>query len=236
MEKHDRLNLLRQQTILARFGELALRSDELDEILTEACRLVGHALGTDLAKVMELQDDGETLLVRAGVGWKPGVVGEVTIKATDDTSEGVALKTGEPMISPDVAKETRFKYAPFLTDNGVKAVANVLIIGGQDRPPFGILQIDSRTPRQFTNDETDFLRSYANLLAAAVDRLRAIEETRNGAARLRLALEAGELGSWDFDLVPLHSRFDRLSISGIERGQVGAVHLDSDAPSRGGLA
>ena len=37
-------------------------------------------------------------------------------------------------------------------------------------------------------------------------------------------------------IVPLHSRFDRLSISGIERGQVGAVHLDSDAPSRGGLA
>jgi len=71
---------LKQQTILAKFGELALQSDDLDEILTEACHLVGQALGTDLAKVMELQDDGETLLVRAGVGWKPGVVGGVTLK------------------------------------------------------------------------------------------------------------------------------------------------------------
>jgi hypothetical protein len=50
--------------VLARFGELALRSDDLDEILTEACRLVGEALGTDMAKVRELQDDGTTLLVR----------------------------------------------------------------------------------------------------------------------------------------------------------------------------
>ena len=103
-EKGDHLALLRQQTILAKFGELALKSDDLDEILTEACRLVGEALGTDLAKVVELQEDGHTLLVRAGVGWKPGVVGKVTIQAEDDTSEGMALKTGEPMISPDIGE------------------------------------------------------------------------------------------------------------------------------------
>src|ERR1700692_1515245 len=164
-DQSDHLNLLRKQTILARFGELALRSDALDDILTEACRLVGEGLNTDLAKIVELQEDGQTLLVRAGVGWKAGVVGEVTIRVEDDTSEGLALKTGEPMISPDIGKETRFKYPPFLTENGVRAVANVVIIGGKDRPPFGILQIDSREPREFTDEDTFFLRSYANLVA-----------------------------------------------------------------------
>ncbi len=136
-------------------------------------------LGTDLAKVVELQEDGKTLVVRAGVGWKPGVIGVATITAEHDTSEGHALRTGEPMISPDIATETRFKYSQFLIDNNVRAVANVLIIGGQGKPPFGILQIDSREPRQFTESDTLFLRSYANLLAAAVDRLRqrlALEE------------------------------------------------------------
>jgi len=190
----------RHETSLAKFGELALRSDDLDEILTEACRLIGEALGTDLAKVMELEENGKTLFVRAGVGWKPGVVGEVRLKVADNTSEGAALKTGEPMISADIAQETRFKYPAFLTDNGVTAVANVIIIGGQERPPFGILQIDSRKPRQFNDDDTAFLRIYANLLAATVDRLRVIEAVRNGEARLRLALDGGMLGSWDFDL------------------------------------
>ena len=75
LEADEHRELLRQQTALGRFGELALKSHDLDEILTEACRLVGEALGTDLAKVVELQEGGETLLVRAGVGWKPGVVG-----------------------------------------------------------------------------------------------------------------------------------------------------------------
>jgi len=205
-EKGDHRASLRQQAVVARFGELALRSDSLDEILTEACRLVGDALGTDLAKVMELQADGLSLSVRAGVGWKPGVVGEVTLKATGDSSEGYALKTGEPMISPDIATELRFIYPPFLIENGVQAVANVVIIGGLGRPPFGILQIDSRTPRPFTDTDTAFLRSYANLLAAAVDRLRVIGEVRDGEARLRLALDAAEMGSWDLDLMNGNAR------------------------------
>lgn len=125
-----------------------MRSDDLDMILTEACRLVGDALGTDLAKVVELQDDGQTLKVRAGVGWKPGVVGVATTTLADDTSEAVALKTGRPMISPDIKTETRFRYPPFLIENGVRAAANVLIIGGKDKPPFGILH---RQPRSVTS-------------------------------------------------------------------------------------
>ena len=157
-------------------------------------------MGTDLAKVMELHEDGATLRVRAGVGWKPGVVGEVTLKAADDTSEGYALKTGEAMISPDIETETRFSDPPILLENGVRAFANVVIIGSQGRQPFGILQIDSRKPRQFTDDETAFLRGYANLLAAAVDRLLVAGEVRDSETRLRLALEAGELGSWTIDL------------------------------------
>src|SRR6195952_850510 len=175
--------------VLARFGILAIKSDNLDAILTEACRLVGEALGTDLAKVMELRDDGENLFVRAGVGGGPGVVGETTVKASDDTSEGHALKTGVPMTSPNIAEEKRFSYPPFLTENGVKAVANVPIIGTEGEPPFGILEIDSREPRRFTDADTAFLQTYANFIAAAVDRLRATGHLRDREARLRRSEE-----------------------------------------------
>jgi two-component sensor histidine kinase/putative methionine-R-sulfoxide reductase with GAF domain len=176
-KEHD--ELLRQQRTLARFGEMALQSEDLDEILKEACRLVGDTLGTDLAKVVELQEDGETLLVRAGVGWNPGIVGHLRMKASRGTSEGHALSTGEPVVSSDISQEKRFDYAPFLTDHGVKAIVNVIIIGARGRPPFGILQVDSREPREFTDDDIVFLRSYANLIAAAVERLRVFGEMRN---------------------------------------------------------
>jgi PAS domain S-box-containing protein len=180
---------LRQQSALARFGQQALGSEDLDDILTEACRLVGEALGTDLAKVMEIQPDGETLLVRAGVGWPPGVVGQASTKASERTSEGHALKTGGPMISPDIATETRFSYPDFLVEAGVKAVANVVIAGARDCPPYGLLQIDSRVPRQFTESDTAFLTTYANLISAAVNRLHAGADLRDREARLRRSEE-----------------------------------------------
>jgi ferritin-like metal-binding protein YciE len=144
----QRQALLDQHAALAKFGALALRSDDLNEILTEACRLVGDALHTDLAKVMELQSDGQIPVVRAGVGWSPGVVGCAKVKANSSSSEGFALDSSEPVISEDINTEDRFAYPDFLKDNGVKAMVNVIIIGAEGKPPYGILEVDSRQPRR----------------------------------------------------------------------------------------
>ena len=174
--------LLAQQTALARFGELALHSDDLQAILHDACRLVAEGLGTGLAKVLELQPDGRTLLVRAGVGWKPGVVGQVRLKAEPGTLEGLALSTREAVVSEDTATETRFPIPQFMQDHGVRSLVNVTVIGADSRPPYGVLEVDSREPRTFDADEIAFLQTYANMLAAAVDRLRAGDELRARAA------------------------------------------------------
>jgi GAF domain-containing protein len=138
-------SLLRQQDALARFGELAVRSDNLDEILHEACRLVGQALGTDLAKVMELQDDGKTLLVRAGIGWQPGVVGHARIAVTPEGCEGYALLHREAVISNDVQAERRFRCPSFVRDAGVRTLVVVLIVGHDDDAPYGLLQVATPT-------------------------------------------------------------------------------------------
>src|SRR6195952_2222022 len=77
----------RRQQVLADFGEFSLRSENLDEVLAEACRLVGEALGTGRAKVLEIQQGGECLFVRAGVGWVPGVVGQMRLPMAERSSE-----------------------------------------------------------------------------------------------------------------------------------------------------
>jgi two-component sensor histidine kinase len=170
------------QAALAAFGEFALQADDLDQILTEACRLVARALGTDLAKVVERQAGGADLLVRAGVGWQPGVAGELTFSLEDDTATALALDTAEPMISPDLDSETRFKVAPFVVEHGVKALVNVPIRRADSKLPFGILEVDSRTPRSFGEADVDFLRMYANLLAEAIERIRSLRELRSALA------------------------------------------------------
>ncbi|WP_439552725.1 HWE histidine kinase domain-containing protein [Falsiroseomonas sp.] len=210
----ERDELLRQQTVLARFGEFALKAEDIDAILTEACRLVGEALGTDLAKVMEHEHGHDRMLVRAGVGWKPGVVGQVRVGLRDDAAEFLALTSEEPVITTDTAREDRFRLPRFLVDHGVRAFVNVLILGADSRPPFGVLEVDSVTPREFLESDVAFLRSYANLIGGAIERLRAIAALRASNQELERRVE--ERTS------ELRRANDRLKQAARERDQVQA--------------
>jgi PAS domain S-box-containing protein len=198
--------LLRQRKVLAKFGELALASDDLEHILDEACRLVGDALETNLAKFMLLEEDGITFFVRNGVGWAPDVVGKVRVKASEDSPELYSLNTHAPVVSTDIATETRFRYHDFQKDNGVKAFVNVLVLGAKGERPFGIFEVDSRTPRQFTDSDIDFLRGYSNLLGAVLKRSNTQETMRFTEQRLReserhyrIAAELNPLWPWSAD-------------------------------------
>ena len=167
----NREELIERQRILARFGEFALQSSDLQEVLHEACVLVGKALGTDLSKVLEVQPDGQSLLVRAGVGWRPGIVGETTLEMDDRSSETYAIKMAEPVVTPDIGSEKRFVLPAFLVEHGVKALVNVPIFVARDERAYGLLQVDSTRPRDFGEEDIEFLRTYATILGPVIDRL-----------------------------------------------------------------
>jgi hypothetical protein len=63
---------LARQKAPANLGEFALRRDDLDDVLREACGIVADALDTEFAKAPEIEHDARELLVGAGVGWRPG--------------------------------------------------------------------------------------------------------------------------------------------------------------------
>lgn len=180
--------LLRQQTALARFGEFALHADNLQEILQEGTRMVADGLKTEFAKVLELESNG-LMLVKAGVGWRPGVVGQQTIDPADGSLEAMAVASREPIITTNIDDEKRFRVSEFVLAHGVKSFVNVNIPGAPGEPSYGILEVDSREPRQFTTDDIDFLRTYANLIAAAVQRFRTLSELQARADEKQRLLE-----------------------------------------------
>ena len=177
----------RRQAVLAQFGDLALRSEDLDEILTEACRLVAGALGTGRAKILEIQHDEGTLLVRAGVGWKPGIVGRLRLLMGERSSETYAIEAGEPVIMRDVRTEGRFVIPEFMKEAGVIALANVPVFLPGHRA-FGLLQVDSTEPRDFDEEDTEFLRTYATILGPVIDRLLKLRDLRAVEERFRLTV------------------------------------------------
>src|SRR4029453_6935676 len=75
----DRERWVRRQSALAEFGRQALIVDDLDALLHEAVVLAAQGLGIDRAKVMEALPDRDKLLMRAGTGWKPDLVGNLVV-------------------------------------------------------------------------------------------------------------------------------------------------------------
>ena len=161
---------VRQQEILAELGVGALQGPGFDQLLAETARLTAEGLRTEFCKVLEYIPTENRLLVRAGVGWEPGVVGVVTIGADLASPAGFALKTGRPVISNHLDIEERFRTPEILVRHGIHRAMNVILQG--DGRPFGVLEVDSRSDDDFVEHDLAFLQGAANILGMAIERER----------------------------------------------------------------
>jgi two-component sensor histidine kinase len=116
---------------------------------------------------MEYIPAEKRLLVRAGVGWGEGVVGNATVGADLDSPAGYALQTGKPVISNHLENEERFRTPELLAEHGIRRAMNVILQG--DGLPFGVLEVDSRYEGEFGEHDIAFLQGAANILGMAIE-------------------------------------------------------------------
>lgn len=161
---------IRQQEILAELGVTALKGTPLTELLDISARLAAEGLEAELAKVLEYVPAEKRLLMKAGVGWDPGLVGSATIGADLESPSGFALRTGKPVISNHLENEERFRTPELLAAHGVRRAINVILQG--DGAPYGILEVDSRAEGEFSEHDIAFLQGAANILGMAIERQR----------------------------------------------------------------
>ena len=161
---------LRQQEILAELGVLSLSRSSFQELLDAAVRMAAEGLRAQLSKVLEYLPGENRLLMRAGVGWDPGLVGVASVGADLDSPSGYALRSGKPVISNHLENEQRFRTPDLLRAHGVRRAINVILQG--DGSPFGVLEVDSRSEGEFTEHDISFLQGAANILGMAIERQR----------------------------------------------------------------
>lgn len=173
-----------QQATIARLGLRAVEGPPIDAFLAEVVEETARTLNVDLAKVLQLLPDGQRLLLRAGVGWNPGLVGVGTVSAGLESQAGYTLESATPVIVEDFRTETRFRGPTLLHDHGVVSGMSVIIHGKQG--PWGVFGVHTRSRHQFTPDDVNFLQAVANLVATAAERTAAEAKL----ARHRADLEA----------------------------------------------
>jgi hypothetical protein len=152
----------RQQELLAGFGRLALEAQAFTSLLQEATRFCAEGMRTRFCKAMEHLDDENEFVVRAGVGWKPDVIGSRT-GADLDSPTGYAFHNGEPVISSHLESEGRFRTPQVLVEHGIRRAINVPI--GTATRRYGVLEVDSPIESCFTEADIAFMQGFANLLS-----------------------------------------------------------------------
>ena len=159
-----------QQAVVAELGRRALSGTDLAILMDEAVASVARTLRVERASVLELLPDGDAFLLRAGVGWKDGIVGHATVGTGTRSHAGYTLLVDEPLSVADLGEETRFECPPLLRDYAAVSLASAILYV-QNRP-FGVLDAHASRGRAFTPDGVNFLQAVANVLAAAIERKR----------------------------------------------------------------
>jgi signal transduction histidine kinase len=170
-----RLKRLRdERQAVGDLGQRALAGVALPALLDEATALVADTLRVDCAAMWEVVPPGDRLVLRAGVGWQDGLVGQTTIGADIESQLGYTLLSRVPVVVEDLQSENRFSGPQLLHDHELTSGVSV-VIDGRDRRA-GVLSVHTRSPRAFTKDDIFFLEAVAQVVATAIIRKRAEDE------------------------------------------------------------
>jgi hypothetical protein len=149
---------------------------------------VAQTLGVEFCQVRELSADGNGLVLKAGVGWKPDMIGHTLPSAPLDSQAGYTLLSNEPVVVEDLRAEHRFRASSFLAEHGVVSGVTV-IVRGRDKP-LAVLGAHSSRPHAFTRSDINCVLAIANVLTSAIERKSDEDALRKSEATARAFLES----------------------------------------------
>ena len=159
-----------RQAALGDLGRWALVGLAYTDLVEDAVTLLAEKLEVDFVHLFEAVPDAAFVTLTASLGHSRA---EPELLSTDPTSSPVsfALVTQEPVVCDDLAREARFEIPELWTRSEAMSVIEVPI-PGQDSPA-GVLGVGCRSPRRFAEEDVNFVKAVANILAAAAARSRA---------------------------------------------------------------
>ena len=178
--------LRRQLTAFAQFATRAMGATALDPLMQEACIRARGGLAMSHAKLLEYLPHSDRLLLRAGVGWKPGVVGQYEVSTDLRTPLGYAFSLFDPVAVEDYRQQSKWQFPALLREHGCVASLNVPL--RSDAGVVGVLEVDHIEPKTFSADDVSFLTGLASVVGQSIQLRRALAEAERGLEEKNLLL------------------------------------------------
>jgi two-component system, sensor histidine kinase PdtaS len=157
----------RHMRILVDIGRLTSESSDVARFLDQVAVQIARAVEINHVKILQYRQREADLLVAAGIGWKEGVVRSATLPAIMRSPPGRAFQTAQPVTITNLNEQSEYIISDFLKEHGIVALTNVpLLMNGA---AWGVVEVDSTTPRDFNEDTTDFLTAAGVLIGAFLE-------------------------------------------------------------------
>ena len=158
---------------LEEIGRVVSQSGNPAETLANIVQLIQWRFSSDVCSIYLLEPDRSNLVLAATVGLRPEGVGHVRMRL-DEGLVGLVAQQLRPVMVQDAPAHPRFKYfqeageEPFHSFLGVPLIDRGL--------PQGVLIVQTRQPRAFSEDEIRMLVFAGGQLGSTVSEARALEQ------------------------------------------------------------
>ncbi len=175
-QKMERL-LERRLQVLQRINSVSNSTIDLDQALESITRLVADELGADLCSVFFYDELQRVLTLRATNGPRPMGGMHYTLRLGEGYSGWVADK-GSPVLVRDALSNGGFaSEARSYGQEYAGLMALPIIFFGTVERLIGVINVQTREPRDFTGEEMNFVEVVAGMIAINVENGRLYEQT-----------------------------------------------------------
>jgi two-component sensor histidine kinase/putative methionine-R-sulfoxide reductase with GAF domain len=165
---------------------------DLQEVLELVASKVADALGTDACFVYLYDERADELVLRATHGTRVEELTRTPRMRPGEGITGVAAVERAPVMIPSQAHlDPRFKLFPNLPEDEYESILAVPILARGETLE-GALNVRTREPREFTEDEIELLVAIASQVAQTIEHARLYERAQRRVAELEALARISE--------------------------------------------
>ena len=161
---------------LQKINSVVNSSLDLGDTLTQTVNVVAEVTHADVCSLFLYDETSNRLVLGATSGLNPAAVGSTSL-AVGEGVAGTAALEGRPVAIRDGWLDPRFKVVPGLQEEPYHGMLSVPIILFTVNKLIGVLTLQEKVVREFTEDEIAFTETVSGQIAIAIENARLYEMT-----------------------------------------------------------
>ena len=171
-ESHHSIGLRTLEDISA----IILHSHDLAETLDNIVSIVARRMGSDVCSIYLLEADGETLILKATKGLSKASVNRTAMKVNEGLS-GLVVESRGMVMTDNAPAHPRYKY--FKETKEEKFLSFLGLPLFERKKPIGVIVIQTREARSFSDDEISALRTITFQIGSIVHNARLLDSIQH---------------------------------------------------------